>query len=85
MTITRTRPATIYFFFHHTVDGGYGDIFAGLPGWARAEPAPQYDIHNGDHGHRMVMYRLDADAGAYAIPPTTRDRACFSIVAVERG
>ncbi len=73
-------PAKIYFFFHHTVDGGYSEIFSKLKGWKRADVAPQYDIHNGDHGLKMVMYEMDAKAGTYEIPPTTKDRACFNIV-----
>ena len=31
-------------------------------------------------GSVMVMYKLEADAGFYSIPATTKDRACFSIV-----
>ncbi|MBA3030165.1 MAG: hypothetical protein FP816_15335 [Desulfobacteraceae bacterium] len=73
-------PAKIYFFFHHREDGGYTDIFSKLKGWKRSAMFPQYDIHHGDHGLNMVMYQLEADAGIYAIAPTTKDRACFSIV-----
>jgi hypothetical protein len=73
-------PAKIFFFFHHQVDGGYSEIFAKLKNWKRCAAAPQYDIRNGDHGLKMVMYQLEADAGTYVIPPTTTDRACFNIV-----
>jgi hypothetical protein len=73
-------PATVYFFFHDKVDGGYTSIFETLPNWQRSDVFPQYDIHNGDHGLKMVMYKLEADAGSYSIPATTKDRACFSIV-----
>lgn len=73
-------PAQVHFFFHHEVDGGYSAIFAGLREWKRCSAFPQYDIHNGDHGLKMVMYRLDADAGIHSIPPTTADKGCFNIV-----
>ena len=73
-------PADVYFFFHHTEDGGYTAIFSELENWKPSTTFPQYDIHNGSHGLKMVMYRLEADAGTYLIPPTTRDRACFNIV-----
>ncbi len=73
-------PVTIYFFFHYKVDGGYSEIFPTLTNWKKCDDAPQYDIHNGDHGLKMVMYKMDAEAGVYTIPPTTKDRACFSIV-----
>lgn len=72
--------ADIYFFFHHASDGGYTDIFPNLEGWKRSESAPQYDIHNGTHGLNMIMYHLDANAGIYTIPATTKDKACLSIV-----
>ncbi len=78
--IRLSSPAKIYFFFHHTVDGGYSEIFPKLKGWKKSADAPQYDIHNGGHGLRMTMYEMDAKAGTYAIPPTTRDKACFNIV-----
>lgn len=77
-------PATVYFFFHHEVDGGYSSIFETLPNWQHSDVFPQYDIHNGDHGLKMVMYQLEADAGSYSIPPTAEDRACFNIVFQER-
>jgi hypothetical protein len=73
-------PATIYFFFHPREDGGYTAIFSTLENWERCAAFPRYDIHNGDHGLKMVMYKLEARAGAYSIPPTTKDRACFSMV-----
>lgn len=73
-------PAKIYVFFHDRVDGGYTEIFSKLKGWKRTKEAPQYDIHNGGHGLKMVMFQLDAKAGTYDIPPTTEDRACFNIV-----
>ena len=59
---------------------GYTEIFSKLKGWKRTKEAPQYDIHNGGHGLKMVMYQMDAKAGTYEIPPTTKDRACFNIV-----
>ncbi len=73
-------PAKVYFFFHQGADGGYSRIFPTLDGWERCAVFPQYDIHNGDHGLRMVMYQLEADPGTYSIPATTADRACFNIV-----
>lgn len=73
-------PARMYVFFHSRVDGGYSEIFSDLKGWKRSDDAPQYDIHNGDHGLKMVMFEMDAEAGWYEIPPTTEDRACFNIV-----
>jgi hypothetical protein len=73
-------PATVYFFFHDTVDGGYSKIFKNLNGWKRSKFFPQYDIHNGDHGLKMVMYQLDADIGKYSIPATTKDNGCFNLV-----
>lgn len=75
-----SSPAKVYFFFHEGGDGGYSAIFAKLDGWKRSSSFPQYDIHNGDHGLRMVMYQLEAGAGTYSIPATTADRACFNIV-----
>jgi hypothetical protein len=73
-------PATVYFFFHDKVDGGYSSIFEALPRWRRCDVFPQYDIHNGDHGLKMVMYQLEAGPGLYSIPPASEDRACFNIV-----
>jgi len=78
--INLLAAAKIYVFFHHGVDGGYSEIFLKLKGWKRAKEAPQYDIHNGDHGLEMVMYQMDAKAGTYEIPPTTKGRGCFNIV-----
>jgi len=72
--------ATVYFFFHKQVDGGYSEIFANQKQWERSAVFPQYDIHNGNHGLEMVMYKLEAHAGTYSIPPTTKHRACFNIV-----
>ena len=80
LKIKLLSPAKIYVFFHDTVDGGYTEIFSKLKGWKRTKEAPQYDIHNGGHGLKMVMYQMDAKAGTYKIPPTTKDRACFNIV-----
>lgn len=74
------KPATVYFFFHSRVDGGYSQIFAGLPAWKKHDQAPQYDVKNGDHGLDMTMYFMHVDPGSYSIPATTADRACFSIV-----
>ena len=74
------KPTTISFFFHSKVDGGFSEIFENLDGWEKMSLAPQYDIHNGDHGLDMTLYRLEAQPGAYSIPATTKDRACFSIV-----
>ncbi len=78
--LTVSAPTKIYFFFHYQVDGGYSDIFARLNGWHLCPQAPQYDIYNGDHGLKMLMYEIDADSGTYTIPATTEERACFSIV-----
>jgi hypothetical protein len=80
VSIELLAPATIYFFFHYKVDGGYSEIFEKMKDWERCVTAPQYDIHNGDHGLRMIMYRLEAAKGTYIIPPTVKDRACFSFV-----
>lgn len=74
------EPATIYFFFHSEVDGGYTEIFAKLYNWKKSTSAPQYDVNNGDHGLKMVMYELAAQPGMYTIPATTKDRACFNMV-----
>jgi hypothetical protein len=80
MEITLEQPTWIYFFFHRTVDGGYGEIFSSLQGWERCPEAPRYDIHNGDHGHHMVMYRMKAGRGTVVIPCSTKERACFNMV-----
>jgi hypothetical protein len=72
--------AKVFCFFHEGGDGGYGAIFPRLEGWQRCQDHPQYDVHNGNHGLKMVMYRLDAAPGIYQIPATTADRACFNIV-----
>ncbi|WP_067149713.1 hypothetical protein [Pseudotamlana agarivorans] len=74
------KPALVFFFFHHSVDGGYTEIFKSLGGWSLYEDTPKYDIHNGDHGLNMIMYKLDATKGTYYIPPTLKDKACFNIV-----
>ncbi len=74
------QPATVYFFFHHKMDGGYTEIFEQLPGWRRSNDAPQYDTKNGDHGLRMTMFEYDAQPGIIDIPRTTKDRAAFNIV-----
>lgn len=76
------KPAKVYFFFHYTVDGGYGEIFKTLPEWTLSDTFPQYDIHNGEHGLRMIMYTMDAKPGVYRIPPTLYKRACYNIVFV---
>lgn len=73
-------PATVYFFFHRKVDGGYNEIFNSLEGWEKCKEAPKYDIYNGTHGHDMVMYKKVAEKGVYCIPPTKKDKASFSIV-----
>lgn len=80
VTIELERPAQVYFFFHNTVDGGYGEIFAELSGWSQVKPAPKYDLEGGDHGKHMIAYRADLGAGTHTIPATTKARACFSIV-----
>jgi hypothetical protein len=74
------NDAIVYFFFHNEFDGGYGEIFQHLDDWELASNHPQYDIHNGDHGLKMIMYKLEATAGTYQIPATTKDKACFNIV-----
>jgi hypothetical protein len=74
------QPATIHFFFHYALDGGYSKIFSTLEEWEKSNDAPQYDIHNGDHGLRMKMYKMNAKKGTYIIPATTKDRACFNLV-----
>ncbi|QHI70184.1 hypothetical protein [Tichowtungia aerotolerans] len=73
-------PATVYFFFHYCTNGGFSEIFPELKEWERCLQAPQYDIYNGDHGLNMIMYKLNAEAGAYTIPPTQTENACFNIV-----
>lgn len=78
------KPTTVSFFFHSRVDGGYSEIFQELDGWEKMSPAPQYDIHNGDHGLDMTLYQFDAPVGRISIPATTKDRACFSIVFQEK-
>jgi hypothetical protein len=77
-------PATIYFFFHYTANGGYSEIFKTLDNWEICDVAPQYDIHNGEHGLTMIMYKCEADIGKIVIPPTTRKKACFNIVFQEK-
>ncbi len=74
------RPATIYFFFQNTWDGGYSEIFSNLKEWEKCTDTPQYDIHNGDHGLDMTMYKTKAKRGSYQIPATTKENACFNIV-----
>jgi len=73
-------PATIYFFFHYTANGGYSEIFKTLDGWEICDVSPQYDIHNGDHGLTNIMYKCEAEVGKISIPPTTKKKACFNIV-----
>ncbi|MCP4457311.1 MAG: hypothetical protein GY816_04690 [Cytophagales bacterium] len=80
LTIELLKPATVYFFFHHKVNGGYSEIFSNLKNWEKCPSAPQYDIYNGDHGLEMIMYKMVAEKGIHKIPPTTKNRACFSIV-----
>lgn len=80
VTFELAASARVYVFFHATVDGGFGAAFAALDGWRRQPSAPQYDIHNGDHGHRMVMYARDFGPGRHALPATTADRGCFNVV-----
>ena len=74
------QPVTIYFFFHTETDGGFGQAFAQLPNWTKCDSAPAYDIHNGDHGLHMTMYKTLAEVGTTVLPTTTSDRACFSLV-----
>ena len=74
------QPASVYVFFHDVRDGGWEDLFSELPEWKRCLEAPQYDVHNGDHGLRMIMYQLDALPGSYSLPATVKDRACFNLV-----
>jgi len=74
------QPVTIYFFFHNEADGGFGQAFAQLPNWTKCDSAPAYDIHNGDHGLRMTMYKTQAEVGTIELPATAADRACFNLV-----
>ena len=74
------QPVTIYFFFHSEADGGFGQAFAELQNWTKCDTAPAYDIHNGDHGLHMTMYKTQAEVGMIEIPATTVDRACFNFV-----
>ena len=74
------QPAIIYFFFQNSWDGGYAEIFPKRQEWIKCADSPQYDIHNGDHGLQMTMYKLKADKGNYQIPSTTAENACFNIV-----
>lgn len=80
VTLTLKKPARVYFVFHPSYDGGYRNIFRRLPGWQLKETAPQYDIRNGLHGRKMIMYLAHLPAGVHRIPATTDDRACFSLV-----
>ncbi len=80
LKIQANEAIEVYFFFHYKVDGGYSEIFPNLDGWKKLNIAPQYDIHNGDHGLKMIMYKKVLKKGSYVIPPTTKDKACFSIV-----
>ena len=73
-------PATIYFFFHCTANGGYSEIFKTLNNWEICDVFPQYDIHNGEHGLINIMYKRNAKIGKISIPPTTKKKACFNIV-----
>lgn len=74
------EPATVYVFFHPDKDGGWTEAFVALPDWKRCETFPQYDIHDGRHGLRMIMYRKDAAPGPLELPETTEDQACFNVV-----
>ena len=73
-------PATIYFFFHNTANGDYNKIFESLNNWELCEEFPKYDIHNGEHGLTMIMYKCEAKIGKITIPSTRRKKACFNIV-----
>ena len=79
INIELLEPAVIYFFFHNTVDGGYTEIFKYLNGWEKCYDTPKYDIHNGDHGLKMTMYKKYAKIGTHQIPATTKEKACFNI------
>ena len=74
------EPAIIYFFFHVTANGDYDKIFESLDKWELCDTFPQYDIHNGEHGLKMIMYKYESDVGKIIIPPTRRKKACFNIV-----
>lgn len=74
------RPATVFFFFHRSSDGGYSQIFSNKEGWEKCELAPQYDINNGTHGLDMLMYKLEGEVGTYYIDSSTEERGCVSIV-----
>ena len=80
VSIELFEPADIFFFFHHTVDGGYTEIFKNEIDWQECFDNPKYDVYNGDHGKYMKMFKLSSEAGKFEIPATTKDRACFSIV-----
>ncbi len=84
VTVDLAAQARVFVFFHVTVDGGLGAAFATLDGWQRQPTAPQYDVRNGDHGHRMVMYARDFEPGRHGLPATTADRGCFSVVVQPR-
>ncbi|WP_300440087.1 hypothetical protein [Christiangramia sp.] len=74
------KPATVYFIFHQSSDGGYSKIFPYLEGWQKCGLAPKYDISNGAHGLNMSMYKLDGKTGTYNINPSNEERGCVSIV-----
>lgn len=74
------KPATVYFFFHKSSDGGYSQIFPDLKVWNKCVSAPRYDINNGTHGLDMLMYKLEGEAGTYNIPSSTEERGCVSLV-----
>lgn len=74
------QPATVYFFFHESSDGGYSQIFPNLKGWIKCQSAPKYDIKNGSHGLDMNMYKLNGKTGTYWIKPSTEQRGCVNIV-----
>ena len=82
LKLTAKMPGRLFFIFHRESNGGYDRIFPTLTRWTRADDAPKYDIHHGDHGWHMVMYELKTEGGTYTIPPTTQADACFSIVFV---
>lgn len=79
ISIKLLEPATIYFFFHNTLDGGYSEIFKSLSGWEKCNNTPKYDIYNGNHGLKMIMYKKHAKKGLHKIPPTIKEKACFNI------
>jgi hypothetical protein len=81
VTFELLAPATVYFLYHKWGDGGYPAFFAmHQKEWQLCPVAPQYDIHNGDHGLKMVMYRCEAAAGTYTFPATSTANTCFNIV-----